>query len=30
MPTPPSQIKTHSIVQVSQNSQKYKKTPLGA
>ena len=28
IPTPPSQIKTHSIVQVSKNSKKYKKTPL--
>lgn len=29
-PTPPSQIKTHPIVQVSKNSKKYKKTPFGA
>nr|DAR07569.1 MAG TPA: hypothetical protein [Caudoviricetes sp.] len=28
IPTPPSQIKTYLIVQVSKNSEKYKKTPL--
>lgn len=30
IPTPPSQIKTHLIVQVSKNSEKNKKTPYGA
>lgn len=29
-PTPPSQIQTNLIVQVSKNSKKYKKTPFGA
>ena len=29
-PTPPSQIRTHPIVQVSKNSKKYKKAPLWA
>ena len=29
-PTPPSQNETHPIVQVSKNSEKYKKTPFGA
>lgn len=28
--TPPSQIQTHLIVQVSKNSEKYKKAPFGA
>jgi hypothetical protein len=27
-PTSPSQIRTHLIVQVSKNSEKYKKAPL--
>lgn len=30
LPTPPSQIRTHPIVQVSKNSEKNKKTPYGA
>lgn len=30
IPTPPSQIRTHPIVQVSKFSEKYKKAPLGA
>lgn len=28
-PTPPSQIRTHPIVQVAKNSEKYKKAPFG-
>ena len=30
IPTPPSQNKSYLIVQVSKNSEKYKKTPFGA